>query len=119
MDMGCKKETECWDPCRVGAVGLDSRKIEGRSQAGVLGREEAEQASAQGFRCSVRSSNLREAKTLQRPWLSHPACLGWERCAKGTSREKQGKCVWLCYGNQVCFYRIWQPDLVLSQGELK
>lgn len=41
-------------------MGLDSRKTEGGSQAGVLGREEAEQASAQGFRNSVRSSNPRD-----------------------------------------------------------
>lgn len=47
---------------------------------------------------------------------SHPSCLGWKRHMKGTPGNSQGKCVWLCYGNRACVYRIWQPGLGLGLG---
>lgn len=49
-----------------------------------------------------------------------PCLFGVGKMCEGDIKGKAGQvCVWLCYGNQVCFYRIWQPDLVLSQRELK
>lgn len=45
-----------------------------------------------------------------------PAHLGWREHAKGTSTDSSGKFVWLCCGNEACFYRVWQLGLDLGQG---
>lgn len=45
--------------------------------------------------------------------VSHSTCSRWKRCAK---EHQRSVCMCICYGNQACFCRIWQPGLGLGQG---